>query len=698
MNNDARHAGIKLRCALRLVLPTDLLLQEVVKLGDANKQTLGLLPRQAFSDYASKEGIVAAVTEESELAGYVLFRRSRNWTHIAHLCVAEAFHGQGVARQLVERVIGDSTLRQLFGVRLKCRRDYTANSLWNRFGFVPRADVAGRGISDTELTVWVLDHNENDLFSRSALSEPSLLRAVLDANVFYDLEVGQRSPGDFPEQSKEAQHLLADWISDAVELCLVDEIHSEIDRSADSHCRKLCRQHATRYRELVYTKETAEAFYQILQKILGWHHPSVQQRSDMRQVSKAAATDATLFVTRDESLLAKSDEIFNRLLIRVLRPLDLILSIDERENEARYAPAALHGTEISHSHCKHDSLDVICRAFLTPQGERLNDFKARVRDALSQSVLNKSSSVTTVNTADGRPFTLFAKIRITFDILKIPIFRTNDCKTASTIARHLLFSFIQETAETLGTRIEITDPFLPTSTIEALEELRFIKTGDIWVRETVDKIISQEDARLLVLEKPHATRGTGNTLSCFASLEESFWPMKVRESGLPCWIVPVHPEWARRLFDPRLSDDELFRPDALRLLNWENVYYRSAKPKGPQAPARILWYVTRDKRDARTGSIRACSRLIESEHGPATTLFKKNERLGVYEWPDLARALKEGPHQKIELLRFVDTEPLPSPLSLENLRMLGGGKMLQSPLRIEESLFFRIYEAAKQPC
>lgn len=682
---------------LKVVNPASPLLLDAIALGDQNKRTLGLLPRQAYSEYAAKEGIVAALGPSSELAGYILFRRSRNWTHIAHLCISDSFRKQGIARLLVDYALKDSSLRQLFGVRLKCRRDYEANSVWSQLGFTPRAETVGRGMIESELTVWVIEHNETGLFSQPSTAEPDLLLAVVDANVFFDLEAGHRAPEGIPDQSRESQHLRAPWVSDAVELCVVDEMLHEINRGRDSVRRAHGRTHTTHYRELQHDREQVTTMYESIQRILGWHRPSVQQESDMWQVSKAAATKATLFLTRDEALLSKAAEIFAQLQLRVLRPMELLLSIDERENEARYAPAMLHGTEISRQHCSAATLDSTCRKFLAPQGERLGDFKANVREVLAHVVQDRQSELVTVSNSREEPIVLMAKVRKSSDIISIPILRAVQSRLVPTVVRHLLFSVIQESASALDSRVEITDGYLSVSIAEALKELRFKMTPTGWMREALCKIVSPSEAQQLIAQRPAIDLGTSGPVASFAFLEDQLWPIKVRNSGIPCWIIPIHAEWARRLFDSRLSECQLFRPEPLKLLNWENVYYRSARPSGPLPPARLLWYVTLDKRDQRTGKIRACSRLVARECGPAKDLFKKNDRLGGYEWGDLKRKLKGGAEQETEVLRFVDTELLPSPVSLSHLRALGGAKMLQGPLRIEEDLFFKIYEAARQP-
>lgn len=181
--------------------------------------------------------------------------------------------------------------------------------------------------------------------------------------------------------------------------------------------------------------------------------------------------------------------------------------------------------------------------------------------------------------------------------------------------------------------------------------------------------------------------------SLASHLEQGFWPLKITGAGIPASTVPIRPEWARQLFDRGLSEGELFPARSELVLNRENVYYRSSKSPGPDAPSRLLWYVSQSRNSPETtGCIRACSRLLSKETASAKELFKKFRRIGIYEWRDVERLTDGDPSEPIMALHFSDTELFSRPVPLARLREIGAGRMLQSPCKVSEEQFQQIYE------
>src|ERR1044072_9437753 len=107
------------------------LLEAVIKLHAAGKARLGPFPQGAFEDHAKQRKILAAITDNNTVAGYLLYRTAKSATKnrasIVHLTTSSNFLGKGVARLLVDR-LKDRT-RHLFGISLKWRRDYNMDSL-----------------------------------------------------------------------------------------------------------------------------------------------------------------------------------------------------------------------------------------------------------------------------------------------------------------------------------------------------------------------------------------------------------------------------------------------------------------------------------------------------------------------------------------------------------------------------------------
>lgn len=73
---------------------------------------------------------------------------------------------------------------------------------------------------------------------------------------------------------------------------------------------------------------------------------SRNDESDMRQLARAIAGNVPFFVTRDEDLLDRANEIYRTHGITIRRPSDLIIQLDELRRQQEYQPARLAGTVI----------------------------------------------------------------------------------------------------------------------------------------------------------------------------------------------------------------------------------------------------------------------------------------------------------------------------------------------------------------
>ena len=90
-------------------------------------------------------------------------------------------------------------------------------------------------------------------------------------------------------------------------------------------------------------------------------------------------------------------------------------------------------------------------------------------------------------------------------------------------------------------------------------------------------------------------------------------------------------------------------------------------------------------------SIRACSRLLDVETGPAKDIYRRHRRLGVYTWREIFETAGRNPTNLIMVLRFADTELFREPVTRDFIRGTGIRSQFQSPTRIDENQFVSIY-------
>ncbi len=73
--------------------------------------------------------------------------------------------------------------------------------------------------------------------------------------------------------------------------------------------------------------------------------PTEQNWSDFRQLVRSLASGADAFITRDEALLSRSDEVYRACGLSVLRPSELIGRLDELLREHEYQHGSVSGTK-----------------------------------------------------------------------------------------------------------------------------------------------------------------------------------------------------------------------------------------------------------------------------------------------------------------------------------------------------------------
>ena len=190
----------------------------MIELGNANSATLGLLPFAATNQAAS-EGRVLAHVDGDEVKGYALYgKRVRTGDiSLTHLCVERGQRGQGIARDLVEGIVQRNPHRA--GIRLSCRRDYAANSMWPHLGFQRLGEKPGRGSARLPLVTWWLLIAARTLFDEPEQDDVRMVVAI-DTNVLLDI-LEQR---DYPASVA----LAADWVTEAAELVVTEQSHSEL--------------------------------------------------------------------------------------------------------------------------------------------------------------------------------------------------------------------------------------------------------------------------------------------------------------------------------------------------------------------------------------------------------------------------------------------------------------------------------------
>ena len=533
------------------------LLREVIAIGKANRSTLGFLPDGAFEEHAAKDQILVAIQDE-RLAGYVLYRVAREKATVVHLCVENEKRGQGVARGLVQKLF-DITAG-LRGIDLRCRQDYPANAAWPKLGFHHVESQPGRSREGHLLDRWWFDHGATDLFS---LVEDGRLDVALDANVFFDIVADDESRQD----AAESMALVADWLEPHVRLFLSPEIFNEARRNPTTEGAEATRRAARTFPTLTFD---GAAFHRAQRSASEIVPPRDSSRdrdlSDLNHLAAAAAAGVKYFVTRDERLLEHAEEIERDLQVTVLRPVELILRLDDLHGSAGPEPVWLSGSRLEvHPVRDYDEAELSAAFYSTALREKKVSFLRRVRTFLAA----PDRFQTEVVTGDGLALALVVADRSEGDVLRIPMLRVSDHRGASAVAQSLLFRAAKAAVAEGRTFVVVDEPLLSSSVSEWLSRWGFVEDGGRYVKLAVPLVAGRDRVlqRLREVSEtgryPYVVGTVADALAhshptdqaLLGDIERLLWPCKLLGEEIPTFVVPIRPEWPIRpcLVPPAIS-------------------------------------------------------------------------------------------------------------------------------------------------
>jgi len=662
--------------------------EAVWRLLRANSKTLGFFPRGAFNQYRERGGILVALLEET-CVGFVTFRPVRNTIKVVHLCVDEAYRNRGIARRLIEEL--SRRTKCYAGIGLKCRADYGLDGFWSRLGFSRRSTGSGRGRKRMPVGFWWLDHGHPTLFDDLPLPA---IKAALDANIVLDL---------VEARSEESRALLEDWLDD-VEYYYTDWLFHDLrTESRDELERHLIELDKLRPLDVDHPK--AEAVFTELHEQFG--RPSQNNWiRDLRQLASAVAGGCSFFITRDTQLLNKASEVRERFGLSVVRPSDFIIEVDELQDKSKYRSERFGGTALVVRRVGKGEADSLARVFVC-KGDSKGALERRLHPYLARP---KECEVLTVSTPAGNDLNgLVIYSRTQSDRLDIPVIRTLPGREFYALAVRMLSGALERAAGEGRFVVTVAETHVSADVLQALTDLRFNYQDRVWFRYTLPcAAVAAEVAALLRERARHFPRhaelceeladrvqvaaSVGDSLA-LVELEKTLWPLKILDAPIRTFIVPIKPIWAAQLFEERMAQETLFGADMELMLRFENVYYRRKRPATIQAPGRILWYVSKDRRYAGTMGLRACSYVDRVEMGSADRCYDKFSHLGVFTRQDV-RALSDG--EPVMAIKFSHTELFPHLVPREAVQATvhedrGTVPPLRSPLRISENAFARLY-------
>lgn len=680
--------------SLEKIFSTSDYLNQIISLADENSNFLGFLPASVFREKAEKGNIIGAIVED-KCVGYLLFRivKSKSKVSITHLCVNEKFRNNGIAAKLVTYLIENT--KEWNGISLYCRRDFKSNKFWEKMGFRVYGEKPGRGKLEKTLTYYWYDHENPSLLKianeMAIKSKPFL--AVIDMNIFIEIFENTSHP------------LRANWLLEDLILCVTPELRNEINRDNNDSRRRMMINFRDNFVELPIDQSKSNQIYILLRN----HYPkniSEQTDSDLLQLTHAIVNKANFFVTKDREINAKVKEFaYIQFGIKIVSVDNLILYFDNLINDAAYIEERLAGTLITISRVSSEEVDYLTEVFHRINFISKGAFRERISRFLSYPQYYDSYVVSSQN---KEPIALIIIRKIDeYDTIEIPLLNIRKTQLSPMIESQLIFWLISQSSEQKFSIIKIIKEGISVNLVEAFRDNYFLEFDDCWfkvnyyglhsfdsVLERIYKINENVRIKQILIENIQGLLKLDEAAS-HINFEKLLWPLKISDSEIPSYIVPIQASWAMELFDNGLGKQTLFGADPSLSFRLDNIYYRSASSHLPSAPSRILWYVSKGESRNHFGimSIRACSYVDETIIGSPKIIFNKFSKLGIYRWENILSTAKNNIENEILTFRFSKTELFKNPIPLVEYKKLSGKKSApMSPNKISNELFLKIYE------
>ena len=664
--------------------PADL--DEVDTLMKGDRLTLGFLPAEALQEYLAKGWVIGAKDIRGRLLGYLLYGSNAKRFRITHLCVSGEYRGKGIAKHLLQ-TLKDSATTQTF-ITLNCRRDFPANGMWPKLGFVAIRDRRSRSAASHTLTTWHLDlrpANQMDLGLSQAITSNDTLDVVMDAQVFFDL-----IEEDGGIASEPSQALLSDFLVDSLNLWITDELLNEIDRNKDPERRQASRERAQEFPQVKHSTPAVDEYVSRLREILPYSKPS--DESDIRQLAKAASSDVGVFVTRDEVLLKKAKSIEAITNLQMLSPVALIIQIYELLKGDGYEPDRVSGLNLGWHRLTSTYLAGLPLESFLNEGERLGKFKGKFNSLVARpedydsELLKAGDNVSAIRILDSsQP-----------EIVKVQLARVSASNDKSLISGFLIADAIAKAVSSARDMVSVPVSAVTPSLVPDLLNMGFTRCNDEFVRFCFSRCIDREGVLDRIAQLSPESRGQYQDITDL-ELEQYCSPLSLAE-GQEHFLIPVRPGYALSLMDRYQSSVDLFGGDPNTLLRWDNVYYRAkSRHHILKPPARILWYVSGKGHM----QIIAVSHLDEVVIGPPDELLSRFRRFGVLGRGELYKMSKGDKSRELMALKFSRTSTFRSRVPLQEIRQVyeeeGAGFNPISVSRMSRETFQKLFQLGFPP-
>lgn len=667
------------------------------RLGRKYAATLGFMPEGGFDDYARARCIIAA-SERDVLMGYLMFRQTSRHGRVAivHLAIDEQYRHNSIHTKLLDALRERFQNSGVQGMVLNCRKDYkAASAMWANYGFIAKGTKRSRSLETHYLTTWWYAFQQRDLFT-IAYEESTKVRAMMDMNVIVKLRDAEKGVAKLTAK-EDPRCLLADWLVEETDLCYAPEVFNEINRDDNLERMRETNIYVTgAFTQAVVDAEKMKEIAAELKDILPGSSPNA--KSDRKQVASCIAAEIPYFLTYDEDVIRKKEDIKARYNVDIYTPQEFLLKIDQLLHSEDFAPVLLRGVAF-HTMTRLDAQGIqqnVDTFHLKGKRERKLDFENVVMNCV-----NAGGELLTVDAQKSR--LAFYGVSVTTEVATIHFLRLADGPLKGSLLCQIVNNTLQECVAGNQRKIIVTERYLDDDQKDALLRYGFLTEEDgTFVKHIRSEVIMQSEIGEMLRSKGLEHKSETWSKEQMVRMELSFYPLKIRDLDMPCYIIPIKQYWAGQLFDSAISGENLFGAIPSKLWSIENVYYRHTRPIKEKAPARILWYVSGGgKMGTHKKMIVGSSYLTEVHTGKGQDLFRRFKRYGIYEWGHIYELCGGERNEDIRALKFSHTELFKRPVRYDEVqRVLKRNGMrtpntFASPVVVSREVFFDLYEMGK---
>jgi GNAT superfamily N-acetyltransferase len=375
---DARVSPFDLSLVRVLNLYADVapFLQSASAASDANRDSLGFVPRGVFEEFARRSDLfVLAVPKPGKLeyAGHLLFERRYPRAKIVQLIVLPEYRGLKYGRLLCDRLVELLTHDGFTSIYARVGEDmHDANEAWQAMGFRVQRTEPGGVTTGRTIVVRVRELESPQLFATHQVDEADPLGLarglstetplfLIDLNVLFDLSPRRARHDD-------AVALFQAERADFCKLAISDEVIVELERTGVTGRPDPMMNFARTFSRFPVSNVALRSPIVLELARLVFPHKVVDNLSrndvsDLRHLVTAIENNLAGLITNDDASLRAAPEIEKKFGVQVLSPRAFLPG----DSTSRTVAYEAGGADLSLSPAT-DSDDADIRTLLTVRG------------------------------------------------------------------------------------------------------------------------------------------------------------------------------------------------------------------------------------------------------------------------------------------------------------------------------------------